>query len=153
MFITMTMSRRACLPILASLLLLLGCSPANERADLTERLSQTVQSAAIGDLISINAVTDVTFDKMTVFSGYTPNDDARELLGFDWDVESTPGWANDSDQVVVLSENEHVSAWFTVTPSQADFGIESTFLQLPSDRATFRVGLGENGRRILVPGP
>ena len=80
-----------------------------------ESLVTLVQSAASGSSVDLRAALGSDWDRAVFLGPYADNAGAREVLGFDFDLERVSPWTRtEGGSVVVLVKGAQPVAWFTV---------------------------------------
>ena len=103
------------------LVVMAGCSAPRQPEDTARRdaLVAAVEATSLGSQVDLTATLGADWDRAVVLGAYTGNDIAREVLGFDFEVERVSPWTHtEGGSVVVLSAGSEPVAWFAL-PSEA----------------------------------
>ena len=147
-----------CLKVIAAITMLvvvlgLAGACASEIATRDDNLGvtfqETVTQVAVGDPLHFVDVYGGEWSRAAIFPAYTTNERAKEVLGFDFDVEAAPSQDQDRSFVVVFANDARVVKWFSILPSEIGFG--DLTQPVTADRlaavATLRVD--SSGDRVL----
>jgi hypothetical protein len=130
-------------PLLACVLLalfLVACSSTQgtRRDDVGARLRAWTEAAQIGDTVQLTDFTNFDWDRAVVLGPYSTNEQARNALGFDWDVETSPIYDHENVNLIGFAKVDRIVAW-TLLARSADTppGVNGIPLVVESDKAAF----------------
>ena len=101
-------------------------------------------TAQPGDVLDFVDVAEFDWDRMAVFDSYATNDNAREVLGFDWNIERAPTATNDNGSLVGFVSNQRIAVW-TVVPFGVEYSGAGLLLERPNARLVW------NGESFELP--
>ena len=146
---------RRLLLILSCLLLVAACgaSAPPENASLRASLIDAVRSTSDGQTLDLTGPLGGSWDRVALFPPYARNADARDVLGFPFDVEASPTANDDYGTVFVLAKDRQLVGWFVLPWSDVGTGSWSTSPRVISaSQAKFVVQVvGPNGHREMEP--
>ncbi len=132
--------------------LVMSCGSSKRDQALGSTLEKAVASASPGATINMGLILPGDWTRLVVFPAYTPNLIARETLGFDFDIESTPSQSQDGVNVVVLATDTSVVTWFIAQRDRIDFDVGSQPLVFQRSNTVFRLVHNEFGDPLLMNG-
>ena len=112
---------------------LFGLSGQN-RPEVSAAILAWTHDAKAGDTLDFRDVAEFEWDQMAVFNDYTTNQTAREILGFDWNVEDGPklGQAD----LLGFALNRRIVAWTVMAPG-FKITLEGDGFTMPREHAEF----------------
>jgi hypothetical protein len=95
-------------------------------------------TAQPGDVLDLRDVAPFDWDHVAILDSYATNSGAREVLGFDWNVEDSPIAFTDGGSLVGFVLDGRIVAW-TVVPASVPYQIAVTGdgLLMQRDNALF----------------
>jgi hypothetical protein len=133
----------------------LGPGPGPEDTSRRDTLFAAVSKAAVGDHLDLGVVLGDDWERMGILGPYSDNGAARQLLGYDFDIEAASPWKNtEGGAVIVLGDQSSAVAWFAVPSDQiglhcVDDGINTVGVE----DAIYEVTEVDPGFRGLIPVP
>jgi hypothetical protein len=136
------------------LLLTVACSTLSLPPEDTERrdaLNAAADAARPGDELTLTDVLGNDWDRASFFGPYYTNDQARQDLGFDFDIEKASPWTyTEGGVVIVLSRGPALVDWLAVpTPDIGLHCLENGEVLAVED-ATLLVTQDESGFKELI---
>jgi hypothetical protein len=118
-------------------------------------LIEAVSNATVGDRLDLREVLGDDWDQIGFLGPYGTNDNARQVLGFDFDYEAASPWSNsEGGVVIVLADGRAAVSWFAVPSDQVGlFCMQGADEAVTAEDATYTVAEDDAGYRDLVPDP
>lgn len=127
-------------------------TPTTQSEDASRRaaLVTAVREATPGGTLDLRAVLGGDWDHVAFLGPYTDNAFARQLLGFDFDLQAVSPWTNsEGGAVIVLASGSEAVAWMAVPASTVGLHcLEDT--RLPAGSAVVSVYEEAGGFRELA---
>ena len=124
----------------------LSAPPENET--LRASLIGAVNGAKSGEVIDLTNSLGTSWDRVAFMPPYSTNADARDALGFPFDIEASPTYADDNGTVVVLAKDQRLVGWFVLYWRDVDNSMTAPTV-VPASDAKMIVTVSPDGYRHI----